>query len=351
MLNTKPANDGEIIETIETLEVSTTSRAVASARRKPDLSPAPPAQQSAADEHPAMVYLASLAPGSRRGVRSSLQVCAELLSSGRCDWQSLPWPALGPQHTQALRSELADRYAAPTANKMLASVRGVLRAAWELGQVDTDRYQRAIGFRAVRGQTLPRGRSISQGELRALFSNCLRDKTPLGVRDAALLAVLYGSGLRRAEVTALDVADYDRETGSLTIRAGKGNKARVSYTSEGERQLLEKWLQVREQSAPPASGPLFLPVLKGGHVKLRRLDSRTILVVAQRRAKAAGCKHLTPHDFRRTMISDLLDAGADLSTVQRLAGHAQVGTTARYDRRGEGAKRKAAELLHIPMEE
>lgn len=86
-------------------------------------------------------------------------------------------------------------------------------------------------------------------------------------------------------------------------------------------------------------------------MKLRRLDSRTILVVAQRRAKAAGCKHLTPHDFRRTMISDLLDAGADLSTVQRLAGHAQVGTTARYDRRGEGAKRKAAELLHIPIEE
>jgi site-specific recombinase XerD len=234
---------------------------------------------------------------------------------------------------------------------MLAAVRGVLRAAWELGQIDTDRYQRAIAFRAVRGQTLPRGRSISQGELKALFSTCLQDRSPIGVRDAALLAVLYGSGLRRAEAVSLDAADYDRETGSLTVRAGKGNKARVSYTSAGERQLLEAWLKVREQAgAPPNLGPLFLPVLKGGHIKLRRLDSRTILVVAQRRARAAGCKHLTPHDFRRSMISDLLDAGADLSTVQRLAGHAHVGTTARYDRRGEAAKKKAAELLHIPLE-
>jgi integrase len=288
-------------------------------------------------------------------MRGSLQVISELLSHGACSWETMPWHLLRVQHTQALRAELSDRYAASTANKMLAALRGVLRSAWELGQIDTDSYQRAVSVRAVRGETVPRGRSISRGELRALFGACMNDGTPQGARDAALLAVLYGSGLRRAEAAALDVSDYDPETGSLRVRAGKGNKERVCYTASGERNLLEKWLRARvEAGAPPSVGPLFLPMVKGGKVRpgpLRHLDSRSVLDVAQKRARQAGVKHLTPHDFRRTMIGDLLDAGADIATVQKLAGHAQVTTTARYDRRGEAAKARAAELLHIPLAE
>lgn len=317
-----------------------------------ELALAPAHGQVPADRHPARVYIASLSAGSRPAMRGSLQVIAELLTGGRCSWETMPWHMLRVQHTQALRANLAGRYAASTANKMLAALRGVLRAAWELGQIDTDPYQRAVSVRAVRGETVPRGRSISKGELRALFGACLRDRTPIGARDAALLAVLYGSGLRRAEAAGLDVSDYDPESGSLRVRAGKGNKVRVCYTAAGERHLLEAWLRARiEAGAPASAGPLFTPMLKGGRIRLRHLDSRTVLDIAQKRARQAGVKHLTPHDFRRSMIGDLLDAGADISTVQRLAGHAQVTTTARYDRRGEVAKAKAAELLHIPVEE
>ena len=164
--------------------------------------------QPSADRHPARVYLLRLAPSSRPVMRGAIQIAAELLTGGRFTWETMPWSALRIQHMDALRSELADRYAPATANRMLAAVRGVLRAAWELGQMDTDSYQRALSTRSVRGETLPRGRAISQGELRALFAACLRDLdkkgnlTLRGARDAALLAVLYGSGLRRAEAAA-----------------------------------------------------------------------------------------------------------------------------------------------------
>ncbi len=313
-------------------------------------------QDLPADRHPALVYLASVAPGTRASVRSGLQVIAEIMSGGKCDLRTMPWAALRAQHTLALRAELASRYAHGTANKMLAYVKGVLRAAWQLDLLDTEAYHRARDIKAVRGESLPRGRAVTQGELRALLDACYlawqvdKHRSPLHLRDAALIAVLYSSGLRRAEAAALDVADYEAGTGSLRIRAGKGNKARIAYTSAGERALLDAWLRSRAAAAPGAerSGALFCPVLRGGHLRVRHMDPRTILEALQRRAKEAGVAHLTPHDLRRSMIGDLLDAGADLATVQRLAGHSGPGTTSRYDRRGEKTRARAAELLHVP---
>jgi integrase len=303
------------------------------------------AETVSADRHPAAVYLAGLAPGSRRTMRQALDTVAALLTGGPATAETLDWPRLRYQHTQAVRAALAARYAPATANKMLAALRGVLREAWRLGFVSAEDFHRAAALTPVRGTTLPRGRALTGGELRALFAVVADDARPATrARDAALLAVLYGAGLRRAEAVALDVADYDPEPGAVTIRRGKGNKARVMYATNGARDALGAWIAVR--GVEP--GPLFVPVDKAGRIVLRRLTPESVFDRLQTLAKRAGISRFSPHDCRRTFISDLLDNGADLAVVQAMAGHANPATTARYDRRGERAKQRAAGLLVVP---
>jgi site-specific recombinase XerD len=302
-------------------------------------SPAP------ADRQPALVYLSRLAPGSRRTMSTSLDIIAGLLSSNQCNIHTLQWSALRYQHTAALRTLLAQLYAPATANKMLAALRGVLQEAWRLGQMSAEEYRRAADLPSVRGTTLPRGRALSGSELGKLFEICAMDKSAAGRRDAAMLAVLYNCGLRRSELVALELIDYEAKEGALRVRSGKGNKARMAYATEASAGVLEQWLGARGSDA----GPLFTPINKSGKVALRPLSDQAVRKILLKRATEAGLPPFSPHDLRRTMIGDLLDAGADISTVQRMAGHANVTTTARYDRRGEAAKRKAARLLNLPL--
>ena len=297
-----------------------------------------------ADRHPAAVYLARLAPGSRRTMRQSLACIASALSSGACTIETFDWASLRYQHTQAIRTMLAERYRPATANKGLSALRGVLREAWRLGQLPADPYRRAVDLEAIKGETLPAGRALTAGELRALLAACAADPGPAGARDAALLALLYGAGLRRSEAVALDLADHDQGTGALTVRHTKGHRERIVYAANGTADALADWIEARGNEP----GPLFLPVNKGGRIGVDRLTGQAVMGILRRRARAANVANVRPHDLRRTFVSDLLDAGADISTVGRLAGHAQLQTTARYDRRPEAAKRRAVELLHVP---
>ena len=299
---------------------------------------------TAADHYPAAVYLARLAPGSRRTMRAALDTIAGLLTQGQADAEALPWHLLRYPHTAALRSVLEERYAPATVNKHIAALRGVLQEAWRLEQISAEDYQRAADLQTVRGSSLPAGRELSAGEIRALFEACAVDEGPAGIRDAAILAALYGTLLRRAEAAALDVADYHPETGAVTVRRGKGRKARITYAQGGTGDALAEWLEVRGLEP----GPLFVPVSRKGTLRIRRLSAQAIYRVVQKRALQASVKNLSPHDFRRTSIGNLLDAGADISSVQQLAGHSSVQTTQRYDRRGERAKQRAAGMLHVP---
>jgi site-specific recombinase XerD len=297
-------------------------------------------------ENPSLVYLAGLAPGSRRTMRQALNVIADILTAGACDHRTLPWGALRFQHTQAVRSALASQYSAATANKMLSALKQTLRAAWSLGYVSAEEYQRAVDLKAIHGEQpdAAAGRALSYGEWLGLFSACQTDDSPAGVRDAAILALLKIAGLRRAEVASLHLADFDRTTKTLTVR-GKRNKTRtVPIEDPGALDALADWLYLRGEAA----GALFTRIRKGGTILTDGLSDQAIYSMLKKRGEEAGLSAFTPHDIRRTFAGDLLDAGVDLVTVQKLMGHSDANTTAGYDRRGEVAKRGAVKKLHVP---
>lgn len=199
----------------------------------------------------------------------------------------------------------------------------------------------------VSGDRLQKGRHLGQSELSALLQVCADDATPAGPRDAALFAVAWSTGLRRSELCGLALTDCQDADGQTELRVrGKGNKVRKVYLHHAAQARLRAWLRARG----PAAGPLFCPVRKGGKLAAGRgLTAEGLAQLLARRAKQAGlAEHLTWHDFRRTFAGNLLDNGVDLVTVQKLLGHASPVTTSAYDRRGEAARRRAAEKIEFP---
>lgn len=298
--------------------------------------------------HPAAVYLSSLTSSSRRTMHKALNVIARMLTAPvESDALSLDWSQLRYQHTAAIRSVLMEQYAPATANRMLCALRRVLKEAQRLGLISADEYATAVDLKRVQGDSPSRGRLLKATEVAAVLSDCKNDGTFIGVRDAALIAILSGTGVRRSELVALNIADYQTENSSLLVRKGKGRKSRTVYLPDGAVAALNAWLDVRSN----APGALICPVRRGGHVKIRRMTDQAVMNLLRKRASSAGVAAFSPHDFRRTFITNLLAAGVDVLTVSRLAGHADPATTQKYDLRSEESKRQAVQLLHVPYDE
>jgi len=129
---------------------------------------------------------------------------------------------------------------------------------------------------------------------------CSVDPTPMGAGDATIIAVLRRTGLRRSEVAALNVADYEPQTGAIVVRAGKGNKDPRIYAPSGTLAALDAWLVVRRHDV----SALFGRAVRGGRVGERRLADEGVAVILRDWAAAAGVASFTPHDMRRTYISE-----------------------------------------------
>lgn len=317
-----------------------------------DITPVPPEQtykhqallvasQEELALNPAAAYLMSLrSERSRQTMRSFLNIVANML--GAPDLLACEWSRLRRQHVQAILAKLRQAGRAPaTINTYLAALKGVALEAWSLKQIDTDSYQHIKQIRSESGSSLGRGRALAKGEIRELICACESDRSCRGVRDAAIISIMLGCGLRRSEVVALNYESIDWAQGSLVV-LGKGNKQRRAYMPQGSLERLQRWIEEVRGDDP---GPLFTRIRRYDDVTSHRLSDQAIYYILQERRLEAALTSIAPHDLRRTFATTLLKEDVDIRTVQRAMGHANIATTAIYDLRDDEALQQASRKI------
>ncbi len=169
------------------------------------------------------------------------------------------------------------------------------------------------------------------------------DPSPRGLRDRALLELLYGSGLRISEALALDLGDVDLSSRTIRVR-GKGGKERLVPLTSKSRQFLQRYLEQREAFSPQRGERAFFLGMRG-----KRLNRREAYrIVDEYRKKAGVFYRIGPHTLRHSFATHLLEGGADLRSVQKLLGHSRLSTTQRYTHLTMGKIARIYDMAH-PM--
>jgi integrase/recombinase XerD len=213
-----------------------------------------------------------------------------------------------------------------------------LKAGFLLGEISALEWHQLQSITGISGKRTSAGRSLKAAEITRLFNVCRKDVSVQGRRDAALLALLAYGGLRRSEVACLALNDYDRRSGKLKVREGKGQRQRELVLPMEAREHLRQWLRCR--GVMP--GPLFCQLAKPDIVLPgQSINAHSVYTILKRRSQTAGIAPCTPHDLRRTFVTRLLEQGVDFNTVRQLAGHEQIQTTVLYDRRQDKTQRQA----------
>jgi len=287
-----------------------------------------PGQRAQALAAPVAAWLLALAGEGRHAAntlaayrRDLHQAVAVLAGLGLRSWGDL-----GPAEVAALLAATRREGAAPaTQARLLSALRGLLRFLHEEG-AGPERDPTRLAGRVRLWQRLP-------GVLRPEEAQALLDAPPAegweGLRDRALLALLYGGGLRASEACDLRLEDLELHTtgagpGLLRVR-GKGGRERLVPFGGEARERLEAWLEGGRPLLRARGSWVLLS--RGG----RRLDRSRVFVLVREHATAAGLPlEVHPHMLRHSCATHLLAGGGDLRSVQEFLGHADLRTTERY---------------------
>jgi integrase/recombinase XerC len=178
--------------------------------------------------------------------------------------------------------------------------------------------------------------------LEALHLRATEEESPEALRDVAIVETLYGSGIRVAELTGLNLEDIDRDRNTLRV-IGKGNKERIVPIGNPAMRALDKWIS---QGRPQLSKDFKENAVFVGS-RGKRIDQRVVREIVYDAMQALGSnKKMGPHALRHSAATHLLEGGADLRTVQEILGHSSLSTTQIYTHVSEERIKKAYEQAH-----
>ncbi len=294
--------------------------------------------------NPLTLYLARLAPSSQLTMRYVLQDAADRLGFEEINLEDIDWHLLQPEHVMALVAVLReDGYAPNTSSLYVNAVRGVMNEAWRISLISQEHLLKMRSVKATAGTRLSQGRNLRRTLIRELMDVCAADPRPQGLRDAAVIGILYGSGMRKSESVNLDLAQVNFAERSLRVM-GKGNKELIKYAPAWAFAKLQAWLEFRREHLKEGEQDdnfLFNRIRRGSHITRERITKHAIYYIARQRGEQVGVK-IMPHDFRRSFITRVIEEH-DLSIAQKLAHHANIQTTAIYDRRDDNERRRAVD--------
>ena len=275
---------------------------------------------------PAILYLGELhTEYSKRTMRSALNLFARW--GGAADFTQVNWAMLTPAAVSSfLRRQLALGKSGVSVNLYLAALKGVAKAAWQLELLDHDSLERIRSVKQVRVSRLPAGRSLSYAESAALLSAAAGDD-PKKVRDRAILTLFLGCGLRRAEVCGLQLDKVDVFGGTIRL-IGKGNKERIVPLGAKAKDEIRCYLKKDRDRMKKARGFEDILFLN----KMGKSLSRVMIfnIIKETALRAGLNKVVSPHTFRHSFASHLVNGGADIRTVQDMLGHESILTTEIY---------------------
>lgn len=209
---------------------------------------------------------------------------------------------------------------ARSVGRAVHAIRGLFRFAVREGRLDADPMENLKAPRALKA--LPR--FLTGAQVEALLA-APDTRTPRGVRDRAILEVLYATGLRVSELIALRPADVDLGLGLVTC-FGKGRKERIVPLGEAAQHWVARYREQLSAASREAASAFLFPNPRGAALSRMGLWS-----IVRRHAVTAGVERtLTPHVLRHSFATHLLERGADLRALQAMLGHADISTTQIY---------------------